>query len=183
MKRIVITSLLGITVATGAFGQGSIIFDNYSQGTYNQVVWGNPFGHVLGSAVQEFISVQLYFGEGTGFSSIGQLNPGISTVVDPARTYPGAAGICGWFSGGTQLLPTWASGDVFTFAVVVTEPGHFGSTVLWQETGAIHTTMSQQSGFLNFPGLVVDPIPEPSAFALASTCTLAWISRRRLQKL
>ena len=179
MKKVIVATILGLAAAN-SFGQGSILFDNYSQGTYSQVVWGPGIaGHPAGTPVNDTtVSLQLYFAEGTGLT-FAQLAPGVLADVDITRQYPGGAGLGGWFSGATQLLPTWAAGDTFSFAVVVTGPsGYFGQTPVWTETTAIHGTMAQQSGFLNFPGLTVN-VPEPTTFALAGLGSAALLIFRR----
>jgi hypothetical protein len=178
MKKTIVAAILGIAAVANSFGQGSIIFDNYTQGTYNQVIWG-PAGVNPGVAVNQAITMQLYFAEGTGFSSIGQLTPGVTGVVDLSRDFAGTAGVGGWFSGATQILPTWAPGDTFTFAIVVTGPGQaVGTSAFWTETAAVHATAGPQSGFLNFPGLAVN-IPEPTTFALAGLSGAAMLIFRR----
>lgn len=174
MKKILVAAILGIAAVANTHGQGSIIFDNYTQGTYNQVIWGA--GHAPGP-VNQAIQLQLFFAEGI-FGNINQLAAGVTGAVDPSRTFTGAAGDGGWFSGATQLLNTWAPGDTFTFAVQVTSPGFVGTTALWQESAAIHATSGPQSGFLNFPGLVVS-VPEPSTFALAGLGSAALLIFRR----
>jgi|SwirhirootsSR2_FD_contig_31_3731801_length_588_multi_2_in_0_out_0_1 hypothetical protein len=179
MKKVIVATILGLAAAN-SFGQGAIQFDNYTQGTYNQVVWGPGVpGHVAGTAVSDVpVSMQLYFAEGTGLT-FGQLSPGVIGDLDLTRTFGGAAGVGGWFSGATQLLPTWAAGDTFTFAVVVTGPGgYFGQSALWTETAAIHSSMVPVSGFLNFPGLTVN-VPEPTTFALAGLGSAALLIFRR----
>jgi hypothetical protein len=176
MKKAILASILGIAVVANTFGQGSIIFDNYTQGTYNQVVWGDP-PHL--TAVTDPITLQLYYGKGTGYTDISQLTVGVTGAVDPTRTFVGAYGPGGWFSGATQVLPTWAPGDTFTFAVVVTGPGDYaGHSLFWTETAAIHPTASSQSGFLNFPGLNLT-IPEPSSFAVVSVAGAVLFTFRR----
>jgi hypothetical protein len=172
MKKILIASLIGIAGVT-AFGQGAIQFDNYTQGTYNQVCYPN------GVAVNDVaLQMQLYFGEGAGLT-FAQLTPGVTGIIDTSFTYVGANGPGGWFSGATQLLPTWQAGDVFTFCVVVTgPPGYFGQSALWTETTAIHSTMVPVSGFLNFPGINV---PEPGTLGLVGLGCMAMASFRRFR--
>ena len=60
MKKILFTSLFGIGAIANSFGTGSILFDNYTQGTYNQVVWPPSFGHPAGSAVND-VALQMQF--------------------------------------------------------------------------------------------------------------------------
>lgn len=178
MKKVIVAAILGLT-AVSSYGQGTIIFDNYSQGTYNQVVWGAGGPGAPGTAVSQVpVSIQLYFAEGTGFSDIAQLTAGVTGAIDITRTFDGAAGAGGWFSGATQTLPTWASGDTFTFAVVVTQPGMTGTSAFWTESSAIHAPAASQTGFLNFPGLTV-VVPEPSTFALAGLGSAAMLIFRR----
>ena len=179
MKKVIVATILGLAAAN-SFGQGSILFDNYSQGTYNQVVWGPGVpGHTPGTAVNDVaVQLQLYFGEGAGLT-FGQLTAGVTASVDLARQLNWTAGDGGWFSGATQVLPTWAAGDVFTFAIVATGPGNYqGTSALWSESTAIHGTMASQSGFLNFPGLAVT-VPEPTTFALAGLGSAALLIFRR----
>jgi hypothetical protein len=179
MKKTIVAAILGIAAVANSYGQGSIIFDNYTQGTYNQVVWGAGSGHTVGSAVTDPITLQLYYAQGTGFTTIGQLTAGVTGVIDTTRLFVGNAGAGGWFSGATQVLNTWAPGATFTFAVVATGPGNAtGTSTFWTESSAIHPTASSQSGFLNFPGLTVT-IPEPSTFALAGLGSAAMLIFRR----
>src|SRR6516164_7465562 len=154
MKRNVLLSVLGVMAATNAFGQGSIVFDNVGQGTYNQVCWYN------GVAVTTAFPLQLYYQEGTGFTDLSQLIPGVTGAVDPANLLVGLKGPGGWFNGARQVLPTWQPGDVFTFCLTALGDPTTRSA-FWTESSAIHATTAPQSGFLNFP---VINVPEPSAF-------------------
>ena len=122
--------------------------------------------------------MQLYFGEGAGLN-FGQLTPGVTGEIDITRQYVAANGPGGWFSGATQVLPTWQAGDVFTFCVVITGPsGYFGQSSLWQETAAIHSNVLPVSGFLNFPGINA---PEPSTLGLVGLGCMALATFRRLR--
>lgn len=182
MKKIIVATILGVTAAANSFGQGSIIFDNYTQGTYNQIVWGVGVpGKTAGTAVDDALTLQLYFAQGTGFTTLSQLTPGVTGVIDLSRTYVGPSGTAGgYFSGATQLLPTWAPGATFTFAVVVTGPGAFtGISPFWTESSAIHSTVGPQSGFLNFPAGTIVTVPEPTTFALVGLGSAAMLILRR----
>jgi hypothetical protein len=172
MKRNILTAVLGVMAVTPAFGAGSIYFDNYTQGTYNQVCYPN------GTPVLTALPLQLYYQKGTGFTDLSQLIAGVTTTVDPTRTFVGANGPGGWFSGPVQVLPTWQPGDVFTFCVVVVGDGT--QSAFWTESGAIHPTVNPQSGFLNFPGINA---PEPSAFALFGVAGFVWAMSRSSRSL
>jgi hypothetical protein len=183
MKKTLALAILGVAATTTAFGQGSIIFDNYVAGTYNQVVWGPGVpGQTAGTAVTDpAIQLQLLYAEGV-VTDIGLLIPGVTVAINPAFSFdPGnGAGEGGYFSGPTQLLSTWGAGDTFTFAVEVVTPGYRNGTLqLWQETANIRGTTSPQTGFENFPGATVVLIPEPSTFALAGLGAAALLIFRR----
>jgi len=183
MKKRILTSVLAIAITGNAFGQGAIRFDTSTQGTYNQVLWG--FGPDIGKPVYngtEFYPMhfQLYFAEGTGYTSLDQLTSGETTAyltdgdgaTGPVTGLPG-----GYFNAGVQNLPTWQAGDVFTFCIVVTEPGYSGQSPFWTEQSAIHSVSSPLSGFLNFPGMFI--VPEPSSFALVGIGAAVFATFRR----
>jgi hypothetical protein len=180
MKKTIVAAIIGMAAVASSFGQGAIIFDNYTTGTYSQVVWGqNAPGHVPGTPVNNVaVQIQLYWAEGTGFSSLAQLTPGVIATVDPTLNSAVAAGNGGWFSGATQILPSWVAGDTFTFAILVTSPGFVGQSAFWTETANVKSTGVPSSGFANFPGLEVN-IPEPSTFALAGLSGAAMLIFRR----
>ena len=180
MKKGILASLIGVAAVTNAFGQGAILFDTANQGTYNQVLWG--FGPNIGqppyNGTPDYpMHIQLYYAEGTGYTSLDQLTPGITTPYlndgDGAGATPG-----GYFWWNVQYLPTWQPGDVFTFCTVVTEPGYAGQSAFWTEQAAIHNASGALSGFLNFPGMFI--VPEPSSFALLGVgiATFAAVRRR-----
>jgi hypothetical protein len=191
MKRAIIVSLLAMATGLNAPGQGAIIFDTANQGTYNQVVWG--YGPNVGKPVYNGtpdtpFHVQFYFAEGTGYTSLNQLTPGVtSAFLNDGDGAPGpmTGGLPGgyFWGGGIQNLPTWQPGDVFTFCAVVTEPGYSGQSAFWTEQSAIHSASAPTGGFLNFPGLFVLPAPEPSSVALLGIAAATFGTFRRREKM
>jgi hypothetical protein len=182
MKRTILASLLAMAIELNAPGQGSIIWDTQNQGTYNPVVWGfgpNIGKPIYGGTPDTPFNTQVYFAKGSGYTSLDQLTPGItwSFISDGDGINDLNPG--GYFDGPTIYLPTWQSGDVFTFCIVVTEPGYSGQSALWTEKSAIHSVSAPQSGFLNFPGMAVLPAPEPSSFALLGIAAATFATFRR----
>lgn len=186
MKRTLLTAILGVAaVSTTAFGQGSIIFDNYVTGTYNQVVWGAGTGADAGkAATQDTVNLQLWYGSGV-VTSVSGLTAGVTATINPLATYDAGAGFGGggYFTGPTQVLPAWQPGDTYTFAVTLIDPsGKFKiDPILWQETSNIHAVNVAQFGLQNFPGATIVPVPEPSTIALIGlgSAGLLFIRRRR----
>lgn len=115
---------------TAAYGQGHVLFSNYLTAQQNQIVWSdNASLAPSGKADQALTSgdglqFQLFFGEGT-LSDSSTLTAGqIFSLFGPADSYtpPGSThGPGGMFFDVTQVLPSWAAGDTFTFMYKVVD--------------------------------------------------------------
>ncbi|HZL44459.1 MAG TPA: PEP-CTERM sorting domain-containing protein [Verrucomicrobiae bacterium] len=183
MKRILIGSILGlaISVPTLSFGQGVVMFGNYSArpGYDTPVIWGfyhpsnvhagDPFdapgtvislwagtGVVTDSSLLVQIATTPLFNtveSGPGWYDMGVSQVGLGSAQIPASMWNGTQ---------TMTFQVRAAGYLF---------GYFdGFSDLWQETpdtagGSIDTISPNQ--MLNGPKVLVIGAPEPSAFAIA----------------
>ena len=207
MKKAIVASVLGIAASgIAAYGQGQVIFNNYSSTTYaaDQVLWGANSGHTSGTAVNTAsVEVQLFWALGnltsdTASQFLAVANAGvtanISTTANQTSPYYGV-GAGGYFAGPVQTLAGWSSGAV-TFLIegwdTTTGATYAASTVnglsaLWSETGAtagnngIQPTSLPPEYFAASPGLVLtgSPVPEPTTMALGGLGLAALMFFRR----
>jgi hypothetical protein len=170
MKKALVFGLLSFA-ATPVFPQGQIFIGNYNYGgtPFAQVLWDSFGPAVTNTSVQ----VQVWFAEGV-IANDSLLIAGGSGAINAAyNSYnPGDGyGPGGYFTDISQILPTWQSGDVFTFQLRA--PGYPGRSQLWQET---ITSLNQHASFV--PRLILN-VPEPSTFALLSVGLFVWRCRRK----
>jgi hypothetical protein len=192
MKRTLFATLLGVAIVPSiSNGAGYLYISTYGAPPYNQVLW-NPSTPVVGNlAVNDpNVQIQIWYGEGI-ISDPNLLTLGITEVIFPPANYdPGLGhGPGGYFwmpdsyQYPLQTLPDWDPGDYYTFQLRATGVAALGavtgSSALWQERGAITSTM--QSRFSDtVPQLVISLVPEPSMFALAGMGSgLLLVFRRR----
>jgi hypothetical protein len=192
MKRNLLLSIFGVVLAPSfSHGAGYIYISNYGAPPYSQVLWNPSTPNVGNLAVNDpNVQIQVWYGEGI-ISDPNLLTPGITEVISPLLDYdPGlghGAGGYMWmsdrFQNPVQALPDWNPGDYYTFQLRATGVSALGavtgSSVLWQERGAI--TLTASSRFSDtVPQLVISLVPEPSMFALAGVGTgLLLVFRRR----
>lgn len=135
-------------------------------------------------AVSDFsLTFQVFYGKGTltdpSALTAGQtfnlLNNPSFTAYDPGAGHgPG-----GYFDYVDQVLPTWASGDTYTFMYEVVTPGYSGQSALWQESANIKPYPNVAGiASAQVPGLVVT-VPEPATFALFGLGSLGLLFFRR----
>jgi hypothetical protein len=169
MKKALIASILGVAAsAMTSFGQGHISFDNYvtfgSTGSPTHLnTAGNPLVPVGGS-------VQLWYQLGVA------ADPASTGTLLGTTTFGSGGTGPGYFNAGTPDVLNYISGSI-SFAYVATSPGYAGkSTTLTLSsiaTGAAPPTE------LDIPAFSLDPIPEPSTFALAGLGSAALLIFRR----
>lgn len=197
MKKSVVVAILGVGVLSSAYGQGTIGFSNYQTPPYNQVVWdANPAFAPTPEEANQAVSAshglqfQLFYGEGTisdpallTAGQIFQLATGGASGYDPGVGH----GAGGYFINVIQNLPTWASGDIFTFMYKVVDDQMIndipvqGQSILWQESARIVPDGQPPLPMGTVPGLVVALVPEPSSLALFGIGSLAMVLFRRRQ--
>ncbi|MGB7769698.1 MAG: PEP-CTERM sorting domain-containing protein [Verrucomicrobiia bacterium] len=205
MKKAIVLSVLGIAASgIAAFGQGQILFNNYSSATYttDQVTWGANSGYTVGNNVDSAsVEVQLFYELGTvstsaasfAGSSTAGITGFISTSANAGATY--GVGPGGFFSAGNQIITGWSSGNVTfmyeawdtttgaTFALATVK----GYSALWQETTAaggfgLTPTALPPDYAANMPGVVLTgPVPEPTTMALGGLGLAALMLFRRKQ--
>lgn len=178
MKKNLLAGIVGIATTATLFAQGHILICNYLTPPYNQVLWFAPPGPGLHAVNDPTVQIQVWYGEGI-LSDPGSLSPGgtayIDTTTDAASYDPGAGyGPGGYFFPIEQVLPTWQSGDVFTFQLRATRSPFSGTfvTPLWTEQYQIVSTSQAVRNASTVPTWALLPIPEPSVVALAGIGTM-----------
>jgi len=201
MKRIIVTSLLGIAVSSIAvapsYGQGHVMFANYNSAADAPVTYSTdpiyaPPGKA-GLAVGSGFSASLYYAFGT------ISDPNALTLLENQPNYPtpffgsadgDTAHGAGYFIGGEVIIPGYISGPI-TFEVVAwANSGQYGGTSYansWLRGASTLFTLPSIAVGLSQPselgpGLLpftVGIVPEPSTFALVGLGSLALLLFRR----
>jgi len=181
MKKILVATILGLSAGVTAFGQGQIAIANYLAAPYNQVYFVGTGQAVRNTSVQ----VQVWFAEGTIVDqsllqqgiTLNMATSGSSFTFDPGAGH----GAGGYFIGDIQTLPTWNSGDVFTFQLRAVGTGVdtvSSRSVLWQLSSDLASSSLPANTASVVPGLGV-VVPEPTTFALAGLGSAALLIFRR----
>jgi hypothetical protein len=168
MKRSIIASLLGITVSVTTTeslrGQGTVMFDNYSNPNHEDQVrdwWGDVI-------TDTSVVIGLWAGQGV-LSDSNALLLIATTDIFVSSTYGG-----GWYSGGNAIIPAsiYTGTQTVTFQVRASGGTMFmyGVSALWQETpassgGSLELVVNPANEMINGPLPI--GVPEPSTFALA----------------
>jgi hypothetical protein len=196
MKRKTLAAVLGaagvIGLAVSSYGQGNIIFNNYSATPYYAVVYGTTAQNIpallAGTAAGANVSVELgyMFGAQTSFTLV----PSSLTAIDPGMPMQADGGtgpvIAGWFHGPTLAIPGYTAGAIqFEILASVTSgtgAGSWSGTLAWTEP-SIPAGLSPAGYFTAMPGdvVIVAPVPEPTTLALGALGGLALLAFRRKQ--
>jgi hypothetical protein len=181
MKKSILGTLLGMAMIASTHGQGNILFNNYSTPPFSQIYWNPdsnfaPTGQANQAINDSSLQFQLFYGSGV-ISDAALLAAGQTFNLSDAPDYTGSDpgnghGPGGYFGTVNQLLPTWSSGDTYTFLYKIISPGYNGQSGLWQET---MTTDGQTFGT---PELIVS-VPEPATYAMAGLAVAAMLIFRR----
>jgi len=208
MKRAIVASILGLAASgIAAFGQGTIVFNNYLSSNYNSdtVMWGAGSGHTVGTQVDTAsVTVQLFYALGNVSSdttaqflaaaTAGNTAP-ISTSINSGGSYGGGHGPGGYYSGGNQLINGWASGPV-TFAVEAwdTTTGATYAAAAVKGISALFVAQDDTTGaagrgvrpsalpaedFANMAGVTLTAVPEPTTLAFAGMGMLSLLALAR----
>ena len=174
MKKTFVATILALTTAGAAYGQGHLLISNYQEAPYSQVVW-SPTGPAVTAA--DGITFQVFYGNGV-ITNPSQLTPGTTFQIDNTITTsvdPGAGHGPGGYFFVDQVFP-WSPGQTETFMYEVITPGFFAMSALWQEnTSIVSTAYPPQSS--QSVGLVI--VPEPSTFVLAAFGAVSFLIYRR----
>jgi hypothetical protein len=187
MKKVLVSTILGLVTAASVYAQGHVNISNYLVSPYNQVVWAAGTPTVGNAAVNSSaILLQIWYGAGV-VTDESSLLPGITFSLDTtgaSKDYVpsgGTHGAGGYYLAQTQVLPTTGT---YTFQIRASGNTAFGNidtlssrSILWQPTG-IGSTALPASLDNNSIGLVVS-VPEPSTFALAGLGSAALLIFRR----
>jgi hypothetical protein len=208
MKKSVIASILGIaaaTLVTSAYGQGSIIFDNYDSTPYLPIAYTSTaanlpvaFQSQAGKNVDSAsFDVELLYALGAS-QPIGSLTPLASTIetIDTGKSDSLSNGPGGYFDALPANIASYTSGAV-TFAVEAwyTGAGSGGATYALSGFRGISSTWTESSlatgqtaaSYFTFGGLgssgtplvTVAAVPEPTTLALAGLGGAALLALRR----
>lgn len=200
MKKTVIACVLAVagTMATvSSYGQGSVIFENYDFGPLNAPVTfgvtGNG-GGLNGTAGQnvgsEFKAALMYsLDGGANYTLLTQAAAGAGGAYPTAfsGTDGNAASGAGYFLGPVVTIPGYTSGAVNFIVQAYTGGADYASATQWRGQSAAFSVPSLATGQTPasaFPGgslqsFAVNPVPEPSIFALSGLGAAALMLIRR----
>jgi len=175
MKKALVATILGLATVASTFAQGKIIFGNYGAGGLNApITYGSLSGALNGQLVPgPTFTATLYYQLGTVSlaAASGAATPvpggwnlvtGSSTAIDSNDP--------GYFYGPQLFINDYVSGSI---SFVVVASGTVASTPYSGRSAAftlnsIATGLSPAGNFGSaMSSFVVNPVPEPSTFALA----------------
>jgi len=180
MKKALVVTILGLAAAVNTFAQGTVAFGNFSVGLDAPITYGAGSGGLNGQLVPgpTFTAVLYYqFGSvsapaGSGGATIPggwTLAAGSATAID--------AGDPGYFYGpNVSISPGYTPNSAISF--IVAASGTVSGTTYFGYSSAftlskIATGTDPVTGLganvvgSGFQAFVVNPVPEPSTFALA----------------
>jgi len=199
MKKTVLATMLAVagSLATlSSYGQGSVIFENYDFGALNApITFGKTqtSGGVTGTLGQkvgsEFTAALMYsLDGGATYTLLTQAAAGAGGAYPTAfsGTDGNAASGAGYFLGPTVTIPGYTAGAV-NFIVQAYAGGASYATATWNGQSAAFSVpglATGQSPASQFPGgsmqsFTVNPVPEPSIFALSGLGAAALMLIRR----
>lgn len=205
MKRTLVAAILGMAASVASsYGQGHIIFSNYTSTTYHPVTYSSDalttalLPSLAGHPVTDSgVEAQLLFANGTfadTASFLAAATSGNSTFINPSFTFGGG----GYYADPNDQLLTSATGPVTFMVEAWQTTGQYGGATfatselrgqsgLWQETAAadansngIQPTSNPQKSFLiGPPAMSIAIVPEPATFTLVGLGAAAMFFRRR----
>jgi len=192
MKRSIFIAVLGMASATVAFGQGKIIFSNYTSTSAPKVKFA-----ANGLAVGAEVNAELAYYVGTSAldipASLAQMTLA-PTTIDAFGLAGGDAdgsAYAGWFTGSTFQVPnvTGANNDFVSFEVLAFEGSSFAGATISGHSSIFQSPTSGSAG-AGAPGMVpgswqnftVSAVPEPTTLALAGLGGLASLVALRRKK-
>jgi hypothetical protein len=205
MKKSVIASLLGVAtmvVAASSYGQGQVNFQNYDFGGASSTlnapvtfsVTAAPGGKAGTAGVRvgsEFSADLLYsLDGGANFSLLTAAQSGNAGYPSPFAFGVGADGdagnFAGYFFGNPVTIPGYSSGAISFMVEAWTGGSSYLTATQWRGqsaaftmAGGIATGTTQPGNFTGMSGFVVNPVPEPTVFALAGIGAAALMIVRR----
>lgn len=176
MKKLLVTALAGVALATAVNGQGTVNFKNYFTGTASDPIIFFSNGTTAAQGSQYVIALM-------GGPSAGSLSQ-VATI----GFYPGAPG---YFVGPSVAVPGVAGGTAGTFQIDVWDTTLNGTTTgatfaqaeayavsagvanIWGSSAVFTTVTGNPSATppglpqnLTFSSFNLNPVPEPTALAL-----------------
>lgn len=203
MKKSVIASLLGVATvvatAVSSYGQGQVNFQNYDFGAASlnaPVTFGvtaSPGGKAGTAGVRvgsEFnADLQYSLDGGATFSLLTAAQSGNAGYPSPFAFGVGADGdagnFAGYFFGNPVTIPGYTSGAISFIVEAWTGGTSYANATQWRGQSAaftmagIATGTTQPGNFTGMSGFVVNPVPEPTVFALAGIGAAALMIVRR----
>jgi PEP-CTERM motif len=186
MKKLVLAAL-SLGLAVGAYAQGQITFANISPAPV--VTTNDTFGvygtvNATGTAAKTAYHVALYWGTvgsteaqlvsiatAGSYPVAGRFNGGV--VTTPNGTAPGASAVFevkGWTGAFNDYESAYAAAQTDHTIFV-------GATGIFTQTTSAGGTASPVN--INFTGLTLSPVPEPSTIALAGLGAASLLLFRR----
>jgi len=202
MKRSIFIAVLGMASATVAFGQGKIVFSNYTSSTAPKMSFSsNPALAPAGAAGKTLgaeVSAELAYYVGTSATdiptSLAQMTLA-PTTIGPFGLAGGDAdgsAYAGWFTGSTFQVPgvTGANNLFESFDVLAFIGSSYANASYRGLSSIFQSPTSASSGGSTPPmvagawqsSLTVSAVPEPTTLALAGLGGLASLVALRRKK-
>jgi len=198
MKRKVLGAVLGVVASAAlvasSHGQGSVFFLNYASDVNAPVTFGtaaaNFNGHpvTVGMAVGSEFSAALEFSldGGATFTTLSQAAAGAGNAYPSAflSTDGNSGSGAGYFQGPVVTIPGYTSGSI-QFKVDAFTGGADFNSATWRgqspvlTMASIATGTTQPGDLVGLQGFSVNPVPEPTVFALAGIGAAALMIVRR----
>jgi hypothetical protein len=199
MKKSVLLGLASLAVAVSSYGQGSVNFQNYNFGATSlnaPVTFGvtaAPGGKAgtAGVRVGSEFSADLQFSldGGATFSTLTAAQSGNAAYPAAFAFGAGADGdagnFAGYFFGNPVTIPGYSSGAVTFIIDAWTGGSSYANATQWRGQSTPFTLASIATGtapptdFAGLNAFVVNPVPEPTVFALAGIGAAALMIVRR----
>ena len=159
MHRTLIASILGLAVSTlGAYGQASVLFDNYASNA-GQVLWTTDVSKApTGRAGTPVMAADNFKVNLEWWTGLFHGDAGLAVPV----------GDDGYFSGPVVILTGYTAPSSITFKVLAWDGTDYAhSTAAGSVTWTDPLLDPYPAGALHMPNLYVELVPEPSALVLA----------------
>jgi hypothetical protein len=195
MKRVLLASIIGMAAVASSFGQGMVLFDNYSN-SQGQVLFTTDLTHIApfdaslaGLPVGSEFNLALFAINGTTGSSVGMQQIGSGFISQGAGNTPDGDLGAGYFAIGSVTVPSYVPGSAASFLLEAYLGASYATStykgsVIWTEpSSSITQSVTDGKGaFMAEPSFYVAGetiVPEPTTFALLGLGSAALLIFRR----